>query len=494
MKPASPLPDPVRVLSVVYFLILLLALFRSALPESLFPLGLPFLTAILSAASLWTLRGTQGTTSFMRVGFHVGMFAFLLSFPIFSPDALPDVEDRIRSLAGWTLVLSVVGFELSYWVLGAFRRPHVESTAEIAIPRSRQTVLTAMVVVGLVAWAATVVAVARALQVPIISMLLTVRGKVEGTRGSVGPLLQYVTAISGLLYFSGTGAASALLVSGRRLSGLRRRLCWSILLLCLMLGFNRGSRAFFAFSAMPLVATSWNLLAKSPRLRSLRWPFAWSAAGGIVLIWGVMSAVRGGDAREFEGGWEEVSPERHTEAALTIYTELERVVTACPDRVPFVYGDSLVAVFQGWFPRPFWPEKPYPFSTTFWLASHKKSLTEMRTSIAYSLPGEGYGNFGLFGGFLWAALFGAGCRMGDDRIASLPPSHPLRLQLSAMLGVWSAILVRGGVAEMFYLGAIPIGLSWIVCRYIPSAPPPRSEPPALEAVTWEPNTGPYPPT
>jgi hypothetical protein len=93
-------------------------------------------------------------------------------------------------------------------------------------------------------------------------------------------------------------------------------------------------------------------------------------------------------------------------------------------------------------------------------------------SIAVGLAGEGYGNFGLLGVVLWVILMGVGCRRGDDYFGNFHQAHPLRLQLAAMAGVWAALIVRGGVPEMFYMGLTlvlcPLGLAlYLAKREVP---------------------------
>jgi hypothetical protein len=192
-----------------------------------------------------------------------------------------------------------------------------------------------------------------------------------------------------------------------------------------------------------------------------------TAAGVVIVVWGAMSAIRGDDLRNYEGGWEQMAPILHTQGAFDIYSPMAKIVEVFPDEIPFEHGRSLVPLALGWVPRPFWPEKPYPFS--LYANTINGETLEMRSaSIAVGLPGEGYGNFGLLGGAIWGALLGFASRWGDDRIAQMDERNPIRLQLAVIGGIWTAMMVRGGVPEMFYMGLVIIAfpgiLSWLLTR------------------------------
>jgi hypothetical protein len=141
------------------------------------------------------------------------------------------------------------------------------------------------------------------------------------------------------------------------------------------------------------------------------------------------------------------------------------VVEGFPKQIPYESGKSLVPLVLGWVPRTLWPDKPYPFSLHA-NTLRGESLEFRAASIAVGLSGEGYGNFGLAGALFWGALMGLACRWGDDRVGRLSESNPLRLQLGAMGGIWAAMIVRGGVPEMFYMGLsvimYPVLLSWLL--------------------------------
>jgi hypothetical protein len=68
---------------------------------------------------------------------------------------------------------------------------------------------------------------------------------------------------------------------------------------------------------------------------------------------------------------------------------------------------------------------------------------------------------------------GLACRVGDDYVGRIHPSNPLGLFLAVMIAIWAAMIVRGGVPEMFYMGLgvvmFPLALSWYLSRRKKSA-------------------------
>jgi hypothetical protein len=185
-----------------------------------------------------------------------------------------------------------------------------------------------------------------------------------------------------------------------------------------------------------------------------------------------MSAMRGGDIRNYEGGLHEMNPASHAQGAFEIYSQTAVIIETFPEKIDYEYGKSLIPLVLGWVPRTVWPEKPYPFSI-FANIIKGETLENRAASLAVGMPGEGYGNFGLFGVLLWSFLMGFGCRIADDYISRIHPANPLRLFLAAMMAIWAAMIVRGGVPEMFYMGLnvvmFPLALSWYLSRAKKSA-------------------------
>lgn len=433
------------------------------------PLLLPLFTAILSVYALGRRKGRrQPVLGLARVGFYLGLFAYFISFPVLSPESIDNsISDEVHRTIGLMLLLTVVGFEAGYYMMKARQSAAPNDNGLFTIGLRQQKWLLLFVLLGMASWCITLLDYAYAAAVSPINVLLTMRGVVEGANENAAPMLGQLSYIlSGGLYLAATSAA-LLLSSGKRISKFSALFCWVILLVCAGLGFLAGSRAVFLYSFSPLVLTCWLRLSRLKVGMSLRWVLIALAALSLVVIWGAMSAMRGGDIRNFKGGWEEMSPSTNAQGAFDIYSQTAAIVEAFPEKINYEYGKSLIPLVLGWVPRPLWPDKPYPFSM-FANIIRGESLESRTASIAVGLPGEGYGNFGLFGVLLWAVLMGLACRAGDNYIGRFHPSNPLRLLLAAILCIWAAMIVRGGVPEMFYMGLnvfmFPLALSWFLSK------------------------------
>jgi hypothetical protein len=301
--------------------------------------------------------------------------------------------------------------------------------------------------------------------------MLTMRGAVQGERDGYstvlgsGALLILRRVLTAGGFLAATAASLWLILRPRR-GALIAFVCWSAIATCAVTGFLSGSRAVFFYAVVPLGATGWILLGRRFN-NAIRWAWAGTALALLLSVWGAMSAMRGGDIRAFEylAREEELSFQSHARGAFDIYSQMSVVVQGFPEVFPYQHGRSLLPLVFGWVPRQLWPDKPYPFSN-YMSFLNGDDLESRTASIAVGIPGEGYGNFGVFGAFLWAALMGWACRRGDDYIATFHPSHPLRLQIGGMAAIWAAMIVRGGVPEMFYMGLGAILLPWLLAKYL----------------------------
>jgi hypothetical protein len=398
-----------------------------------------------------------------RIGFHLGMAAFFLSYPILSPSAAaPDVPDLVRDTTDLALLLTILGFEVAYSSFGITRVRSGEGPISLS-PRIVRSLIT-LEVIGVGAWFLTVLDYALSWQVPVFSVLLTMRGRIEGAVDDAATYLGYWQFFLSSGIFLASTASAILLCSGWKMPRGRRLVAWAILGACAAVGFLRGSRALFLYSVVPLGVTLWTVVA--PRARSLaRSTIVAAGVSCVVLTWGAMSAMRGGDVRDYQGGWEQMTPSSHVEGAFNVYGALVEIVQAFPRSFPYEYGKSLVPLFLGWVPRPLWPDKPYPFSL-FATFIRGQTLEHRDASIAVGLTGEGYGNFGLAGAFLWGSLLGAACAWGDAAVARARTLPALRLQFAGIGAVWTAMIVRGGVPEMFYMGlGVAVG-PLILARFV----------------------------
>src|SRR5207244_9382000 len=117
----------------------------------------------------------------MIVGFYLGILAFFLSFPILSPEKVnPDVPEEIHSLLAWALLLTIGGFELMYQILPTSKSPKRSPPEQTAVTERQRRWLYGLVFVGVGAWFLSVWDYATAVRAPIASVVLTMRGVIEG--------------------------------------------------------------------------------------------------------------------------------------------------------------------------------------------------------------------------------------------------------------------------------------------------------------------------
>ncbi len=475
------IPSPNRFTAGFLFLAIIAALFAFVTADHP-PLIHPFAALIASTAVLAMFGSSRpAVASFMRAGFHVGFFAFFLSIPLFDTEAISArISSETIEAVGWMLILTVAGFEVGYWWFTPNRRAVAEFAPEPALDPKTQKNLVSFLILGVLGWMVFVVDQVTAFQVPATTLLLTMRGRIEGAAADANPVLGYY---AGMVVVSGIYLAAAcavvLLTRSRKAGLVVLTLCWSVLVLTAAIGFMRGSRAVFFYAITPLIVAIWSVISERRGLRSFRWMWLVSAAFVIIVSWGAMSAMRGGDIRNYQGGWGAINPEQHVAGAFNIYDSLAEIVEGFPEKIPYQNGKSLVALVLGWVPRPVWPDKPYPFSLHL-TRLRGETLSARSASIASGLPGEGYGNFGYFGVLLWAGLLGFAARRGDDAIRGLHIAQPLKVQIGATAAIWTAMIMRGGVPEMFYMGLFVIMFPTLLAVYLKRAQ--RRTQPGAEAV------------
>ncbi|MCK6685917.1 MAG: hypothetical protein L6R30_26275, partial [Thermoanaerobaculia bacterium] len=217
-------------------------------------------------------------------------------------------------------------------------------------------------------------------------------------------------------------------------------------------GFLRGSRAAFLYSAASLVAGVWAFSARRQALR--RYRFAAVVALGVAVagVWLLMSEWRGADVRERRLSETRLDVGAAAAGAFDIYSATAFIVQCVPATLPYQYHRPLVPLVLGWVPRSLWSSKPYPYSNTFNYLEGD-TLESRSASIAVGVVGEGWGSGGFIGAFLYGCLFAAGGRWFVRLLRRhLGLRNPVRLLTSAAGAVWMAMLVRGGVPEMFYMG------------------------------------------
>lgn len=446
--------------SVLFGVILFAAVLSRAVAPSEF-LGLWLFAAVAAQFVFltWSHMARPSHRGLGRLGFHFAMLAYFFITPLFSPSTIKSISRDIHNDLGATLLLTVIGFELAYWRWQKRSRPSFEKHV-------RRIPLIELSIIGLASAIASLVLRAIALRVSVQSVIYSMRGQIwTASVQDVTPVMYYTLfGLSSAAYLGGAAASAYLISHDRARSNWQRILCWSVLISIAGLGLRQGSRALFLYSAAPFVATAWQLLSRST-IRTTRWVFLAALSLAVLAVWGFMSAARGGDVRDFAGTWEDMSPERHLEGAFDIYSEAAVIVEVFPANFAYEHGRSLVPIFLGWIPRTLWPSKPYPFGV-FANYANWETIQNRSASIAVGLPGEGYGNFGILGGLLWGILAGLGASALDRYATNLSDENPLRLQLAMIGAVWAAMIVRGGVAEMFYMGLFVICWPLLLSLYI----------------------------
>jgi oligosaccharide repeat unit polymerase len=425
----------------------------------------PLLIGVLSAMLLFFVRPLRlGSTGLMRIGFHLGLFAFFVSFPLLYPEEInPAISEDVHWILGLALFLSLLGFELAYGIVGLTRRPANRLPLPLQPRRSQQRLLLTILGVGIAAWFFSVWDYASTISAPISSVLLAMRGSIEGSGSELARPGYLTVLMGGGIHLA--AVAATLLLTTYRLSIRSILVCCLTLMACGSVGFLSGSRALFLYSIIPIGITGWRKVSALPFMTSIRWPGAMAAGVVLLVIWSAMTAMRGADIRSFEGTANEISPIEQAQGAFDIYSMTAVVVETFPDRIPYAQGESLIPLVLGWIPRSLWPSKPYPFGL-YMNIINGETLEARSASLAVGVTGEGYGNFGLFGAFLWCFFLGVACRLGDRLMERLHPDDTLHWLLGGMSIVWVAMIVRGGVPEMFYMGLQVIALPLVLAIFL----------------------------
>jgi len=415
------------------------------------PSAAVMLTAATSALCLALFRQTRDDAQgFTRLGFHAGIVAFFLLMPLLFPDDIAaKISSDTRQQIDLILLVSVLGFEAGYWLTHVVRVD--QPRAEVATDREQvaPNLLVWLMVIGVLVWAAYQLAYATTIRANLIDVLLAMRNPIEGVTDDVDFVWRYGLRIAmGMLFLSAT--AGCVVAVDRRASTWARVLGWGVIGFVTVSGFLTGSRGYFLFAVMPAAVACWLSARHLPRIPLLRPLVMLTATLTLVATWFVMSAVR--DVERVEDRLDNpLRPMTVVTGAFDIYSQMAVVVESFPRIIEYQYGASAIPVFFGWVPRSVWPEKPYPFSLVMNVLQGE-DLGRRTASLSPGLPAEGYGNFGMPGVLLWVLVLGVFCRVGDDYLRRLETAGAFGLQLAGVWCVWTALIVRGGVAEMFYMG------------------------------------------
>jgi oligosaccharide repeat unit polymerase len=150
--------------------------------------------------------------------------------------------------------------------------------------------------------------------------------------------------------------------------------------------------------------------------------------------------------------------------SINMFGELRRTVDFFPDRMRFLNGYSFYGVAASVVPRVWWPGKPIGVGKlTSILYDHNPD-----SSIALSLPGELYANFGMAGSLLgmlaFGALIGCICRWYRWRRGC-----NAAIIIYANLVAWMFLEVRGDILDstaplLYHL--VPMILMFSVFTYV----------------------------
>jgi len=465
----TDIPQLKLIVAGVIFAVVVLGLVRSTVLGEQQPLLLPLLATVLSGIAVLAIdfRRRYGTT-YMRLGFHGGLLAFLTAVPLLAPELIGRADEQVRFIAGVTIVVCVVGFELAYWLvrtIGGTPRPQ----GPFYLLAGNYAWANRLLFLGLMTYCAFLAYAMATSGRSLWTLLFSLRASItvdmnevmfvpDDTTNKLAYLLSYGR------YMAAAAASILLLAHNPHHFPINRLLCWFALFLCAFVGLNSGSggsRGVFMLSAVPVLTTLWMYFGQSATLRQIRPAMAGLLLFGVYFGFQYLSTFRDqgviGDNLVLKFDKVDLTDTR-LYTAFSIYKDYEIIVGGFPDKVEFQNGRSLVPIVLGWVPRRLWPSKPFPFTS---VANKVMGLRQEEVTIASSLPGEGYGNFGVPGGFLWGVFMGLACGFADFRLSNIRPGHPLALGLRGIMAVWAALLVRGGTAEMFYMGLFPVAFMWV---------------------------------
>lgn len=459
---------------VVLSMVILIGFIRSLTFGSTTPMLLPVLATLLSTVAILAIdfKGRYGTT-YTRIGFHAGMMIFLTSYPILAPETFKSQDEIVRFTAGIVLVLCVLGFEIGYWSLRTvFGIPKTKSP--FILVANNYLWVHRLLYLGIAMYALHLLYIVASSGRSIFSIFFVLRGELltnpeEALFTANETSYLIASQLTYGRYMAAAAATIIILAPNPYRFPTSKTVAWLSLIGCAFIGLNSGSggsRSSFLLSSVPLLTTIWIYSGTIQSLKQFRPVVIVLVLFMVLFGFQYLSANRdmGKALQDEQVGFNVEKVDLFSTgnlSAFEIYSDYELVISAIPSRVEFQNGASLVPIVLGWVPRRFWPDKPWPFSK---IAAEQRGFSLYTTSIAPGYPAEGYGNFGLTGALIWGALLGLICALADFRMSNLRPGHPLALALRGMMAVWVAIIVRGGTAEMFYMGAFPIGFMW-VCLY-----------------------------
>ena len=178
----------------------------------------------------------------------------------------------------------------------------------------------------------------------------------------------------------------------------KRRLSYIVIILFLIIMITNFSR----FNYVPLFIIT---LFVGFRLHG-RANFAVLFCIGLVL-YTIGSYTKTVAVSQFAGGtsffWADFAVRFVTADFLDSYDNLLNIINYYPNRVGFIGGDTLIGSILTFIPRSIWVEKPFSMGWTLGRLWHPNVIG---LSLAPSLHGELFANFGFIGGLIGFYIFG----------------------------------------------------------------------------------------
>ena len=146
---------------------------------------------------------------------------------------------------------------------------------------------------------------------------------------------------------------------------------------------------------------------------------------------------------------------------LSFNDEVNFVLSTYPDFYPYTLGHSLYTPFTALVPRSWWANKPVPWGRDLaWQYGFGYFTT---VSLAATVPGEGYANFGVAGWVLFPLAFGFAIGWCQRRLRRARDDFDIVVGLG---GLFLALSLRGDVHSAMVSIILPYVLTAFALRWI----------------------------
>jgi oligosaccharide repeat unit polymerase len=141
--------------------------------------------------------------------------------------------------------------------------------------------------------------------------------------------------------------------------------------------------------------------------------------------------------------------------------ETQFVLANYPESYGFTKGHSLITPFVVFVPRPMWPQKPIPWGRDLaWQFGYRYETT---VSLAATIMGEGYANFGLLGWMLFPLVFGSAIGWTFHFLKSSRDDFQM---LFGLWGVYWALALRGDYHTVMSAAIFPSLVLIVILRHL----------------------------